>query len=782
MRGYRTITTDAYQLSIQKNGLTHVLLASGEPVFLDVNPLVWFDGENAPRKLDVDGRLTQRTGIHNYLGEGQGLMFKKGNAEWFLHAYPTKPFMTVQVAFVNDTKKTVKVKMLIPWAVGNPGKGSFSLGPSTAGAVFLENGRSFQDNGDMPKRVTGESQSVWNLAAYDAVSQRSLITGFLTNARAWTQFKIERSPKAGENAFDLFRAECVYDPPIEVPPNGRLESELLYLSIAERDPWAGLERYGDAFAAFNGIRRAKAFLPHGWDSWNTQFKSGISEDRMLAELNVVDSQLKRYGWTHFAIDEGWAIGRGNWESDPVRFPHGMKWFADQIHARGMSAGIWIDPFTVDLAAPVAQAHPEWLLAPNAAGRENMAPTERILDVTIPEAYAHVRDTMAQIGQTWGFDALQEADFVYRLLYAESYANKTLTRPEVMALGMAAIRDGFGANKFITTFTPLPVSAPFANAMRIGDDCAPLWRKQPGQWPWGCVETLTNAARRYYFGQYVWATDIDCAYFGHADTRARWDAASAPEHTSGQTSSATFPTSQLHASIPELTWDQTIAWLTGAALTGGVIKIGDAFTSLSEKELAVLKRLLPAPDRPARPVDLFERDNPRIWSLPIKSAIGNWQIAAVFNWDETAGQTTPLSFAQLGLEPDAYYAVYDFWRDTYYGVAQRQLNVEVPPASVRLLCLRRYEDHPMFLSTDRHYTQGATDFTALQWNPQTRQLAGTFNAIANTGYNLRVLVPESYTPSATTTSIGQPTTQQEGRILRIAFHCATDASLTWSVQF
>ncbi len=757
---FRTINTDIYEIGVKKNGETDVTLISREPVFINVNPMIWFDGEPEPVLLDVSGKMTARDGVNNRLGQGHGLMFQKGNCDWTLQAYPTKPYLSAQVAFVNSGKKSVKVKMLIPWAAGGRTPGGVTLGKSTDQSVILENGRTFLSNSDIPAKVTGNSLSLWNAAVYNAFTQRSLIAGFVTNARACTQIRLERSEKADGAFFDLFRAECVYDPPIEVQPRERLESEVLYLSVGETSPLEGLERYGATFAAFNNLKRRAAFLPHGWDSWNTKYKTDINEEKMLAALDFVDKNLKRYGWKHFAIDAGWELGKGNWEPDTAKFPHGMKWFADQIHVREMTAGIWIDPFTVDANSPLAKAHPDWLRTPNAEGRQNLSENDRILDVTVSGAYEYVRDLFSKIGNDWGYDALQECDFVYQLLYAESYSNPNLTRIDVLHKGMQAVREGFGPNKFVTSFTPLPVTGLYCNAMRIGDDCAPIWRKAPDKWPWGCVEAMRNAARRYYFAPYAWATDPDCAYFGHADTAARWEV----------------------SDKPALTWEQTVTWLTAAALTGGVVKIGDWFPDLSQKEVALLQRLLPTLPRPARPVDLFERDTPCIWSLPIKCDIGQWNIVGVFNWDETSSRKTPISFAELGLDATAYYTVYDFWQDAFHGLAQGRLNVDTAPGSCHLLGLRRYEDHPMFLATDRHFSQGATDFKTLTWNAQTLQLAGTFDGIADTDYNLRVLVPESYNMKSVTVSTGTPATQQEGKVLKIAFRCATQGPVTWTVQF
>jgi len=759
-REWRTINTESYVINVQKNGQTDILLPSEEPVFQNAYPMVWFDGEKEPEPLSIDGRSTARDAINDPLGRGQGMVFLKKNCEWRIHGYPAQPYLSVQVVFINDTKKPVKIKMLSPWAVGAPEKGGFTLGTGTARSAILDNG----SLSDLEPRLThldkGRCVSTWDMAIYNPQTQRSLVAGFLTNLRCYTQIRLERKEASPDNVFDVLRAECVYDPPIEVAPNARFESEVLYLSVAASTPFEALEIFGYSVAAFNKRKPTRFALPHGWDSWSTKCRSDISEEKLIPALNFMVKNLKRYGWTHFSIDDGWQQATGAWEAAPERFPHGMKWLADQIHARGMTAGIWTEPFTVSLDTQLAKEHPEWLREPNLIGSSMLGGDERILDITAPGAYDHIKALYKKIGAEWGYDALVEADFVYHLLMAQSYAKPNLTRMEALRMGMSAIREGFGPDGFVMTMAPLFINSAYSDGMRIGSDCAPIWRKAPDKWPWGCVETLNNAAHRYYFTPHLWSTDQDCVFFGLPETRERWGV----------------------TELPELTWEQSIAWLTGAALTGGVVKIGDYLPDLDERQTAALTRILPTMNRPARPIDLFEREQPRIWSLPVTSPIGDWHIVAVFNWDENNAETTPLLFTQLGLAPGVQYTVYDFWQDAFYGLAQDHLDVTTAPSGVHLLGLRRCEDHPMFLATDRHFSQGATDFTALDWNGQARQLTATFNAIENTVYNLRVLVPESYTVQSVTTSAGEPKTQQDDRVLKINFHVANQGPVHWSVQF
>ena len=753
-----------YELIIQKDGRLDVTFPSEERIFDNACPLVLFAGKDKLEGLPVDARLTGRMEVNDRLGQGHGMTFTKKSlrkgCRWYVRAYPTKPFITARVVFVNTGKKPVSVEKLIPWSVGEPRNGALLLGSRAEKTFILENGRLFRTFNDYAEVVRGKSLSQWNLAALNPTTGRSIIAGFLTNERAYTQIHMERSDKAKDNEFDIFRAECVYDPPIEVPPKGQLTSEIFYVSVAEADPLEGLQRYAKAMAVVNGVRGKPPFMPHGWDSWSSHYHKNFNEAEALEELDFVDKHLKRYGWTHFAIDDGWQRGLADWEPDPQKFPHGMKWMADEIHLRGMTAGLWVNPFTVPRDSALAHEHPRWMAEPHALGRTILGDDNLILDVTAPGVYRYVAELCAKFGQEWGFDALMEADFVYHLLLAKEYAQPNVTRLEVIQRGMRALREGFGDDKFIMTVTPQQVNGMIADGIRVGRDCAPVWRGDVGQGPWGCVDTLTNAIRRFYVTPHLFMADQDCAFFGHEPSRQRWEV----------------------TDKPQLTWDQGVAWMTGAALTGGVVKIGEPFTELSEREVGVLRRLLPSLERPALPVDVFREESPRIWSLPVEGAAGIWHIVALFNWDERNEKTIPVPFARLRLDPEAYYTVYDFWREKYYGTAQSHLLMEVPAGGVALLGLRAYQDRPMLLASDRHFTQGALDHSVLEWDAGARRLRGLFEAVADTDYTLRVLVPEPYAVQEAAVPACALETKMEGRVLCLSFHCTEGGATDWFVQF
>lgn len=85
--------------------------------------------------------------------------------------------------------------------------------------------------------------------------------------------------------------------------------------------------------------------PMGWSSWN-KFASNICEKdiKEIADA-LVSSGLADCGYVYVNIDDCWHGERdedGNIQSDPEKFPEGMKALADYIHDKGLKFGIYSD--------------------------------------------------------------------------------------------------------------------------------------------------------------------------------------------------------------------------------------------------------------------------------------------------------------------------------------------------------------------------------------------------------------------------------------------------------
>ena len=94
----------------------------------------------------------------------------------------------------------------------------------------------------------------------------------------------------------------------------------------------------------------------GWSSW-TQFRCHVNETLILDMADaIVSSGLKDAGYDYLLLDDCWtaclefsddgscrqAAQRDRSGKIPVnadRFPRGMRYLTDELHARGLQAGI-----------------------------------------------------------------------------------------------------------------------------------------------------------------------------------------------------------------------------------------------------------------------------------------------------------------------------------------------------------------------------------------------------------------------------------------------------------
>jgi alpha-galactosidase len=84
--------------------------------------------------------------------------------------------------------------------------------------------------------------------------------------------------------------------------------------------------------------------PMGWNDWY-QYKCNITQAEVLANAEaLVSSGLAADGYDYVNLDDCWMAptraADGELQSDPTRFPNGIAWLADQIHAMGLKLGVY----------------------------------------------------------------------------------------------------------------------------------------------------------------------------------------------------------------------------------------------------------------------------------------------------------------------------------------------------------------------------------------------------------------------------------------------------------
>jgi alpha-galactosidase len=82
----------------------------------------------------------------------------------------------------------------------------------------------------------------------------------------------------------------------------------------------------------------------GYNTWY-QYRTAANEADVLAQgQELVSSGLAAAGYSTVNLDDGWMTAKrdasGNLVADPVKFPHGMLYLAQQLHAMGLKLGIY----------------------------------------------------------------------------------------------------------------------------------------------------------------------------------------------------------------------------------------------------------------------------------------------------------------------------------------------------------------------------------------------------------------------------------------------------------
>ncbi len=81
----------------------------------------------------------------------------------------------------------------------------------------------------------------------------------------------------------------------------------------------------------------------------------------------------------FTIDAGWYKYLGDYDTDPAKFPNGLKLVADYIRSKGMKVGLWFSAAGVNGGSSVALQHPEWLIKTKDMKNANLHDTRRVTD-------------------------------------------------------------------------------------------------------------------------------------------------------------------------------------------------------------------------------------------------------------------------------------------------------------------------------------------------------------------------------------------------------------------
>ncbi len=280
--------------------------------------------------------------------------------------------------------------------------------------------------------------------------ERVKLWGSLSEKTGYTYFKV----KMNENYFSIHK-----------DAEGKSVSEPWQIFDVVYFEGTYDEVFDKYFALFDMPATRKGEMS-GYTSWYNYFQK-IDENIILRDLNGLDRAKDEV--SIFQIDDGYEPYVGDWlDPCPEKFPHGMKYIADKIHAKGYKAGIWLAPFSCQKVSRVAKEHPDWLIK-NEKGKPQLGCIAwggaYTLDIYNEEVREHIKHFFDVVLNEWGYDMVK-LDF----LYSECITPRNgKCRGEIMYDGMQLLRECVGDKLLLGCGVPMSAAIGVCDACRISCD-------------------------------------------------------------------------------------------------------------------------------------------------------------------------------------------------------------------------------------------------------------------------------------------------------------------------
>ncbi len=288
--------------------------------------------------------------------------------------------------------------------------------------------------------------------------------------------------------------------------------ELWYAEGAEDEVFDG---WFDAM----GVRPRTQEKIAGYSSWYNRYQD-ISEQSILDDLRGC-AQVLRPG-DLFQIDDGWEPFVGDWlETDAKKFPRGLRPLAEEIHARGLKAGLWLAPFVAQKGSALLREHPDWFY------RHEGEPWYcganwggyYALDIDKPEVMQYLSEVFRRVFDEWGFD-LVKLDFLYA---AAPFGDERETRAGRMRRAMELLRSLCGDKLILGCGVPLMPAFGLVDYCRIGCDVGLDWNgsrlmQQTHRERVSTKQSINNTVFRRQLNGRAWYNDPDVFFLREDNLR------------------------------------------------------------------------------------------------------------------------------------------------------------------------------------------------------------------------------------------------------------------------
>jgi hypothetical protein len=650
------------------------------------------------RAADYPRHAVEHSQVQGYLGDAtdwqvtySGLSGQP-DLTYHLRAYSGEPFADIQVSVRNTTRKTIHVESIR--CVDASDGAVLNLGGPVAEDRVLSDSFS-EDRPAITIRNFGDAEmqmhrAVGSQLIYNRRSHESLFLGALTSDRFLTILRLHVAGAAGnafrpvayevdstgttemakENSLEHSSAEDQVELKVPVGAGEELSSERVLVSLAS-DYHRQLETYGSLIRQIHHARTSAPALM-GWWSW-TAYYFGLNDAAALTNAQWEAEHLKSLGYNIFHIDEGYQYARGEYiTANATLFPRGLAPLYYKVRGLGLVPAIWTAPFEVSVRSWVYENHPDWLVK-NAKGQPIHAGTVVdhkdplfVLDSTNPGAQEYLRKTYSTLVNDWGIRYIK-MDFMDDSGIEGYYYKPNTTALEAQRIGLQIIRETVEDDVYLDKDgSPMLNPVGYVDYGRISQDTGHTFGASK--------EAAPGIAARYYMNRNYFVADPDAF----------------------TVSTQTIADQTWHESDKPVTLDEARVSIALAAVSGGMLEIGDELTALSRapERLALIQN----PDliemvrlgKASVPLDLMsfadEDQQPSIFFLKEDN---RQSILTVFNWtDKDRDRSIDLTTA--GLAATGQYAVTNILDHNILDhkdnpvPASGALAFHQPPHSVRVL--------------------------------------------------------------------------------------------------
>ena len=477
----------------------------------------------------------------------------------------------------------------------------------------------------------------------------------------------------------------------ELKPGESLSSEILSLRVGP-DPSALIVDFADELAQMYGPRRFRKIS--GWSGWDF-YQRQITEQEMLQNVAFLAKHRDTLPIEYIQLDDGYEIRDGDWLLTNEKFPHGLKYLADQIHAAGFKAGLWVNPFLAAPDAQVMREHPDWAIKDKTGTPVvlNGYAVKEVygLDCTVPGVTDYIRQLAHALTVDFGFDYLKLDGANRQVLTSLGFpANPAMGRGEAMRLGLEAFRSGMKPDAILLNGSIFGISMGISDVMRVGEDAGGRWdstliAKDHGErdrfcGPGEILRAISATNNHFYLHNKVWSNDPDYLVVRQEGMNS------------------------------ELSLEEARSWATVVAMSNGSIILADPPDRLTPERLEIVEKVLPHCPSPAHPVDFFRKNVPSILTMPASAAGEAYRVVSITNTDAPARlRDYAVDLPSLGLEIDTDYIAFEFWDSTPIGIVRNTLEIKtLKPHETKVISLHRKTGALQFIGTDSHISMGAIE--------------------------------------------------------------------------